>query len=154
MKRIVFIIIATIFACISMNAQVATSNSGLEYRDGGFYQNGIKLTTEQLCNVLGQQTYGNDYVPAKTLRTAGIVCLAGGGAVALLGSGLAIFSSSLAKSNTGAALASNTARNAGIVSGACGAALAIAGGIMLGSGNKKLKNLSAASEGAGVAVAF
>lgn len=154
MKRIIFVIIATLFAGISLNAQVATDNSGLEFKGGSYYYNGKQLTTDQLADVLGMQKYGDDYIPAKKLRTAGIECLAVGGAVAALGTGLAIFSKRMEQRSTAAALNAGTAKTAGIIAGATGGAVAIAGAFMLSSGNKRLRALGVATSGGGLAFAF
>jgi len=149
MKRFILIITATVFAALSLNAQVVSGNSSnVQYLKGNLYQNGIKLTSEQALQVLGQDVYDSAYKPAKGLRTAGIVMVSAGGASTLAGAGFFI-----------AAVTSKSAADAllvlpGTYLAVGGAAVTIVGGILWGSGNKKMKRIAAASSGVGLALVF
>jgi len=154
MKKVLFAIVFMIIAGFTMNAQVANTNSDFIFHGGKFYQNGTVIAPEQLPSIFGQQVYDNQYKPAKGLRTAGITCLSIGGAATAIGGGLIIGGIVGGNSSAGSAAGGTIAVGTGIITAACGAAVAITGGILLGTANKRMKNLRPASNGAGLALAF
>jgi len=154
MKKLIVVLFAILVASVSMNAQVAKEGSGFVFHGGKYYQNGVLVAPEQLASVLGQLTYDNQYKPAKGLRTAGIVCLSTGGAATVIGTGLIIGGVVSGNSQSGSVAAGTVMVGTGTITAACGAAVAITGGILLGSGNKRLKNIRPAANGTGISVMF
>jgi len=154
MKKIAFALVALVVSCISLNAQVAESAFNLNYKGGSFYQNGTKLTPEQLCSVIGRQTFDEVYKPAKNLRTAGVAVLSTGCGVTAVGAGLVIGGIIEGSSKSGSATAGTISTGVGVIIAGCGAVTAITGGILMGCANKKMKSIIPASNGAGLAFVF
>jgi len=154
MKKIFLAIVVFIVASTSMNAQVAKGNSSFEYRGGSFYQNGEKLTPEQLCATIGQQAYEDSYKPGKGMRIAGISMLSAGGAATALGAGMYISALIGRDKSAGQAIGDVAIAAVGVTFAIPGIVVAAAGGVLLGVGNKKLKNIVPASSGTGLALAF
>jgi len=154
MKKVLFVFALLIMTSVAMDAQVAASNSGFDFRGGKFYQNGTEISPEELTLLLGKDNFDNQYTPAKKLRTAGVACLSAGSAVAAIGTGLIVYGAVGGNSSEGSAFGGMVAVGTGIITAAVGAAAAITGGILMGSANKKLKNLSPASSGVGLAMRF
>jgi len=149
-----FAFVFMIMTSIAMNAQVASSNSDFEFRSGKFYQNGTVISPDQLSNILGQESYDNQYLPAKKKRTAGVACLSAGSSVAVVGVGLIVYGAVSGNSTSSSAFGGMVAVGTGCITAAVGAAAAITGGILMSSANKKMKNLRPASSGIGLAMTF
>ena len=156
MKKIILLAFLMLSACLSMNAQVANTGSNVEFRGGNFYQNGQKLSPEQLCAVLGSQNYYDVYEPAKRHRTAGIITLAAGAGTTALGTYLLVTAAREAGTEATAMNVVNTVSGSvtGMAVGGLGITAMAVGGIMLGCANHKLRNLKPSANGAGVALSF
>lgn len=154
MKKVIFTLVFMVVASFASNAQVASSNSSFEFRGGKFYQDGTVIAPEQLSSIFGADAYNNQYLPAKKKRSAGVVCLSAGSAVAAIGAGVLIYGIASGTSESGSAFGGMVAVGAGGITAAVGAGVAIAGGILMGSANKKLKNLRPSSSGIGLAMTF
>lgn len=155
MKRLLLVFVAVVFAAVSMNAQVAGDASAISYKGGNLYQDGIKLSPNQVLQALGQETYDNVYKPAKGMRTAGIVLLSVGATSAAIGAGMAISGAVLAnRSEPGSSIGGGIETGFGLIFGVSGVAVGAVGGILMGVGNKRLKNIVPASNGAGLALNF
>jgi len=160
MKRILLVFAAMVFAAVYMDAQVANaplSNGAAEilYKSGNLYQDGQKLSSDQVLQLLGQDVYDRSYKPAKGMRTAGIVILSVGAAVTAFGAYTAIEGAVVSKkSEPGSVLGGGVAEAFGIVIVAGGAVVGAVGGTLLGVGSKRIKKLVPASSGAGLALAF
>ena len=152
MKKIFVLALLTLSACLSMNAQVANTGSFLDYHGGSFYQNGQKLTPEQVSSLIGQQTFDSEYRPGKAEKTAGVICLCAGGACTVTGIGLLAYGLA-EKQNLGEAIAAIVPVEGGLILASAGAASMLVGGILNGVGNKKLRNIARAYNG-GIALAF
>jgi len=149
MKKIILVLAAVVCAAFSLNAQVMPNGAAdLQYQKGNLYQNGQKLTPDQALQVLGSEVYDSAYKPAKGLRTAGITMVSVGGAFTALGAGF--FIAGMASKSAGDTLLAIPGTYCVIG----GAAVAIVGGVLWGVGNKKMKNIVPASNGAGLAFAF
>jgi len=153
MKKVFAVLLVTLSLCISAKAQTI-SNTGLEYRGGAFYQDGVKIPKEMLSSALGEQTYEDIYKPANGLRIAGITCLSVGGAATAFGAGMFIYALVSDSPDPGQAIGDVFLAIPGTIFGLSGAAVTITGGILYGIGNKKLKNIVPASNGVGIAFRF
>jgi len=145
MKQIIIAIAALLFASAALNAQAPTP---VQYKKGNLYQNGVKLTSSQALQVLGQDIYNKNYKPAKAMKITGISLVAAGGAATVLGGVL-----------FGEALASKSAAETFVAMPATivlltGVGVTAIGGVLWGVGNKKLKNISLATNATGLAFNF
>jgi len=154
MKKFLFALVFMLFTSIVVNAQVSSGNSDLQFRGGKIYQSGTEISPEQLSRMIGQENYDNLYVPAKKLRNAGSACLWAGGAVGAVGIGLITYGAIDGNSSKGSAFGGMVAVGTGVITAAVGAAVAITGGILMGSANRKMKNIHPASSGLGIAMTF
>lgn len=154
MKKVLFVFVFMIMTSFAMNAQISASNSDFEFRGGKFYQSGTEVSPAQLSNLFGQESYDNLYLPAKKMRTAGVACLSAGCGVAAVGAGLIIYGVIDGNSEGGSAFGGMAAVGTGGIVASVGAIAAITGGILMGSANKKMKNLRPATSGVGLAMSF
>lgn len=154
MKKFIVSVAIMIATCVTSYAQMASGSQDLTFKGGKFYQNGIEVAAEQLPTIFGQETYDNQYIPAKKMRTAGVACLSAGCPVAAIGAGLIIAGAIDGNSTNGSAHGGMVMVGTGIITASCGVIAAVTGGILLGSANKRMKNLRPASSGAGIALAF
>lgn len=154
MKKIISILILLTVALFAANAQVASSNSDFSFKGGKFYQNGVAIDPGQLPSILGQETYNKDFKQGKGMRVAGISMLSVGGAVTALGAGMFVSGLANDSNSVGQAVGDTASGAFGVLIAIPGIVVAATGGILLGVGNKKLKNIRPASYGAGVAFAF
>jgi len=145
MKQIIIAIAALLFASAALNAQAPTP---VQYKKGNLYQNGVKLTSSQALQVLGQDIYNKNYKPAKAMKITGISLVAAGGAATVLGG--VLFGEALASKSPGETFVAMPATIVLLT----GVGVTAIGGVLWGVGNKKLKNISLATNATGLAFNF